>query len=122
MKKALVIDDDPFFREMLERLLSGEFEVRVAADGNAGLAACRAAGADVVLLDVFMPGRGGLAVVEGLADDARTAGLPVVALTAGQIDAPLRAAFGRHPSVRCLLDKVAPPRRLLEAARRAAED
>lgn len=121
-KKAVVMDDDPYFRELLERVLAAAFEVRGARDGMEGLRACRDEAPDVVLLDMFMPGLNGDAVVAALGRDPRTEALPIVAFSAARLDTAQRAAFiGRH-GVRALLDKLQPPRAFLEAALSAVVD
>ena len=80
-ERVLVVDDDPPLRRMLERTLAAEgFEVAVAADGGAALAAAERAAPDVIVLDVAMPGLDGLAVCRRL----RGKGLPtpILMLTA----------------------------------------
>lgn len=119
-KQAVVIDDDPYFRELLERLLAADFEVRAAPDGAQGLRACRDAAPAVVLLDLFMPGLDGAEVAAALARDPRTASLPIVAFSAARLDAVQRAAFAGRPGVRALLDKLSAPSAFLQAARSAA--
>lgn len=76
---AVVADDDPAARDYLKGLLE-EAGVEVAAlaeDGDAALAAVRAARPDAVFLDVQMPRRSGIQVVQALARDE----LPVVVIT-----------------------------------------
>jgi two-component system nitrogen regulation response regulator NtrX len=69
MSRVLIVDDEESIRRSLAGLLSDEgWEVVAAADGEAALAAVHdEAGAfDVVLLDIAMPGRDGIAVLEEL--------------------------------------------------------
>jgi DNA-binding NtrC family response regulator len=62
--RALVVDDDRSIRRSLEKLLAGEgYDVTTAADGAEALEAIRGAGADVVLLDLGLPGVDGLEVL-----------------------------------------------------------
>jgi two-component system response regulator MprA len=78
--KVLVVDDDRPVREALERALALEgYEVELAADGDAGLAAIERDAPDVVVLDVLMPVIDGLEVCRLL----RRAGnrVPVLMLT-----------------------------------------
>jgi signal transduction histidine kinase/ActR/RegA family two-component response regulator len=59
-RRVLVVEDNADARDTLQRLL--EFEghsVRVAADGEAALALLRAEAADVVLIDIGLPGMDG---------------------------------------------------------------
>src|SRR5260370_40411828 len=65
---VLVVDDEEIMRDVLESLLSPEgYRVDLAKTGEAGLDAYTKRPNDVVLLDVSMPGIGGLgALVEGV--------------------------------------------------------
>jgi DNA-binding NtrC family response regulator len=57
----LVIDDDEAMRLALAGTLkTAGYEVATAADGAAGLVAYRSAPADLVIVDLYMPGKEGL--------------------------------------------------------------
>ena len=72
-ERVLVVDDDPPLQRMLTRTLSAEgFDVTVAGDGGAALAAAERFAPDVIVLDVAMPTLDGLAVCRRL----RGKGLP----------------------------------------------
>ncbi len=59
--KVLVIDDELGIREGCKRALTSQgFTVDVAQDGLDGLAKIKANGYDVILLDIMMPGIGGI--------------------------------------------------------------
>jgi DNA-binding NtrC family response regulator len=61
----LVVDDEEVMRDVLENLLSGEgYRVELAKTGEEGVAKYADRPPDVVLLDVSMPGIGGLRAVE----------------------------------------------------------
>jgi DNA-binding NtrC family response regulator len=67
MSTVLVIDDEDGIRILLSRWLSDEgYDVRVAADADAGLDEMTRAAADVVMCDVKMPGHDGLWLAEQL--------------------------------------------------------
>ena len=54
--RSLVIDDDRAIWDLLSDVLAGEgFEVRVAANGQQGLAILRAWRPDLIVLDLAMP-------------------------------------------------------------------
>ena len=63
----LVIDDEEIMRDVLESLLAQEgYRVDLAKTGEEGLERYQQKNYDVVLLDVSMPGIGGLKTLEGL--------------------------------------------------------
>ena len=71
--KVLVADDEPLARARLRALLARHPEFELAAEcgsGAAVLAALRDGPADVLLLDIRMPGLDGIATVEALAQEA----------------------------------------------------
>ena len=79
--RILVVDDEPAVRTALERALRLDgYDVELAADGNEALAALATAGRDAVVLDVLMPGLGGLDVCRELRQ--RGDHTPVLMLTA----------------------------------------
>ena len=77
---VLVVDDDAEIRALLrDYLQKNGYRVTVAADGRAMWAAFEAAKADIVVLDVMMPGDDGLTLCRDLR--ARWQ-IPVIMLTA----------------------------------------
>src|SRR5881398_1782034 len=78
---VLVVDDEEIMREVLETLLTNEgYRVDLAKTGEEGLEAYGRRAYDVVLLDVSMPGMGGLrALEEILKIDAEAAVLMITA-------------------------------------------
>lgn len=80
MTRILIIEDEQSYREALSYLLGKEgFEVLTAADGTEGLAVFDAHGADLVLLDLMMPGISGLEVCRRL---RAASGVPIMMVTA----------------------------------------
>jgi two-component system LytT family response regulator len=70
--RVLIADDELLARKRLARLLGAFPEVEIcgeAADGEAVLAAARAGGVDVILLDIHMPGLSGLEALSLLPED-----------------------------------------------------
>src|SRR5574344_445962 len=79
--KILAVDDDDSIRELLEmQLKRNGYETLTAADGKAALE--QAAQADLVLLDVMLPGIDGFEVCRRLKADPSTQAIPVIMLTA----------------------------------------
>ena len=86
MTRILVVEDEESFSDPLSYLLRKEgYEVAVAADGTVALDEFERAGADLVLLDLMLPGLPGTEVCRRLR--ARS-NVPVIMLTAkdGEID------------------------------------
>ncbi|MGV9677043.1 SpoIIE family protein phosphatase [Nocardia sp. NPDC003482] len=81
--RVLVADDNADMRDYLTRLLRGAgYRAEAVADGREALNAVRAGVPDLVVADVMMPGLDGLALVNALRADPRTASVPVVLLSA----------------------------------------
>jgi DNA-binding response OmpR family regulator len=80
---VLVIDDEPAIRMLCRVTLEGEgIQVLEAVDGITGLELARAAGPDLVLLDVMMPGIDGFQVAARLAAADDTAEIPILFISA----------------------------------------
>ncbi len=83
MNSILIIEDDDVVRLFMEKVLLLEgFDVRVASDGEAGVAALRKNRADLVLCDIMMPGMDGHSVLEILKGDSSVADIPFIFVTA----------------------------------------
>ena len=82
--RVLVVDDDASITAFLKRALAYEgYQVEVAADGPAGLAAARDHPPDLVVLDVMLPGLDGVELLRRLrAGETQPGSLPILMLTA----------------------------------------
>jgi len=77
----LVVDDEPNIREVVELYLQREgFEVRVAGDGAAALAAIEEKVPDLLVLDLMLPVMGGIQVTRILRQSEYD--IPIIMLTA----------------------------------------
>jgi two-component system phosphate regulon response regulator PhoB len=82
-ERILVVDDEEDILELVRYNLAKEgYEVACAASGEAALQQARADLPDLILLDLMLPGVGGLDVCRLLKGDERTARIPIVMLTA----------------------------------------
>jgi len=82
MPKILIIEDDKFLRELITRKLSSEnFEIIGAIDGESGLKMLQEQKADLVLLDLILPGMGGFEVLAKIRQDPQIANVPVIILS-----------------------------------------
>lgn len=115
----LLADDHHVVRSALAALLSLEPDLTVVAEverGDEVLAAARAAGPDVAVLDVDMPGLDGLAAAAALHD--ALPGVAVMILTGHGKPGHLRRALAAN--VRGFLLKTAPPDELAAGIRKVA--
>jgi len=84
--RIMVVEDEESFSEALSFMLRREgYEVEVATDGNAAVDRFERAGADLILLDLMLPGLSGLEVCRIVRQKSQ---VPIIMLTAkdGEID------------------------------------
>jgi two-component system response regulator RegX3 len=84
--RIMVVEDEESFSEALSFMLKREgYEVQVAADGHEALEAFDQHGADLILLDLMLPGVSGLEVCRIIRTKSQ---VPIIMLTAkdGEID------------------------------------
>jgi two-component system response regulator RegX3 len=80
MSKILVVEDEETLAEAISFLLSKEgFEVEIAEDGPAAVAAFEKNGADLILLDLMLPGLSGTEVCRQI---RAKSSVPIIMLTA----------------------------------------
>jgi CheY-like chemotaxis protein/anti-sigma regulatory factor (Ser/Thr protein kinase) len=80
--RILVIEDDPGAVRLLRTYLEGEgYDVEIATDGEAGMAAASRDAPDAIILDVLLPGIDGWEVLRRLKADPGLRDLPVVVVT-----------------------------------------
>ncbi|HTO69061.1 MAG TPA: response regulator [Myxococcota bacterium] len=97
-KLVLVVEDRPMNAKLLrDVLVASGYEVVEAEDAERGLAIARERLPALVLMDIQLPGMDGVAAVGELKRDARTAKIPVIAVTASAMplerESILRAGF-----------------------------
>lgn len=80
--RILVVDDDRALLSLQREILSREgFSVLVAASGAECLKLAAGKRPDLILLDIYMPGKDGGEVARELASDGATKDIPVMFLT-----------------------------------------
>ncbi|MBV8775871.1 MAG: response regulator [Alphaproteobacteria bacterium] len=82
MASVLVIDDDPVIREVVQRILDADgISVSTVGDAQTGLSRYAEEKSDLVIVDILMPGKEGIATILELREadpDAR-----ILAMTGG---------------------------------------
>jgi two-component system response regulator (stage 0 sporulation protein F) len=82
-KTVLVVDDEPSLRLVLTEVLAQEgYAVVQAPNGQVGLRLAERLAPDVILLDLALPGKSGLDVLEELRGRQATRAIPVILMSA----------------------------------------
>lgn len=95
--KILVVDDEPDAVELVQFNLKGAgYDVVTAADGEEAIEKARTTFPNLIVLDLMLPEVDGLEVCKILRRDPRTAGIPIIMLTAkaAEIDRVLGLELG----------------------------
>jgi DNA-binding NarL/FixJ family response regulator len=117
--KVLLVDDHAIVRSGLRRLFAALPEVQIseAANGREALAMVRADRPALIVLDLNLPGLGGLELLRRLLAEHSQARVVVLSMHAEA----LYATRALHAGAAGYLSKNASPEELLEAVRRVAE-
>lgn len=103
MAQILIIDDDRHLRYAVRTALEeAGHDVREAGDGKEGLQACAEQSVNLVLCDLFMPGKEGLETIIELRQ--RFPGVPIIAVSGGHATSgmdclPMAAKLGAEKIV-----------------------
>ncbi|MCX4797930.1 MULTISPECIES: response regulator [unclassified Streptomyces] len=119
--KVLLVDDQALLRSAFRVLVDSEADMEVvgeAADGAQAVELARSTRADVVLMDIRMPGTDGLAATRMISADPELADVRVVMLTTFEVDEYVVQSLRAGASG--FLGKGAEPEELLNAIRIAA--
>jgi CheY-like chemotaxis protein len=83
MAKILIVEDNEMNRDMLSRRLARRgYEVAIAVDGEAGVAAAASERPDLILMDMSLPIMDGWEATRHLKARDTTKGIPVIGLSA----------------------------------------
>ncbi|MEV7276612.1 response regulator transcription factor [Streptomyces sp. NPDC093111] len=119
--RVLLADDQALLRSAFKVLVNSEPDMEVvaeAADGAEAVALARSARADVVLMDIRMPGTDGLAATRMITADPELSAVRIVMLTTFEVDEYVVQSLRAGASG--FLGKGAEPEELLGAIRIAA--
>ncbi|MEO1498705.1 MAG: response regulator transcription factor [Planctomycetota bacterium] len=119
-KRVLIVDDDAEIVQSLRVALEANgFEVLVARDGNQGLALVVREQPDLLLLDMMMPKRSGILVLEKLSrsDDPAP---PIIMMTANEGNR--HKAYAETLGVSDYLHKPFPMDRMIDAVKKQLAD
>ena len=93
--KILIVDDDAMNRIVLSDLLSDEYDIIEAKDGNEAIEILKKKAKEItlVLLDMVMPGRDGLEVLRIMNEKGWIKGTPVIMISAETASPQVEKAF-----------------------------
>ena len=92
--RILVVDDEPDILELIQYNLSkAQYDVAGVESGEEALAHMRTTLPDLIVLDLMLPGVGGLELCKALKRDQHTAAIPIVILTARGEEADIVAGL-----------------------------
>jgi CheY-like chemotaxis protein len=115
LRTLLYVEDNPANLELVEQLIARRRDLRLlsAADGSLGIEFARAYRPDLILMDINLPGVGGLEAMRLLRADPSTAHIPILALSANA--APHDIAKGMEAGFFDYLTKPIKVERFMEA-------
>lgn len=116
--RVVLVDDQALIRAGFKAIINSAADLEVvgeADDGANALDVIRSARADVVLMDIRMPGQDGITTTQAITADEDLAGVRVIVLTTFELDDYVVAAMGAGASG--FLDKGVDPDVLLDAIR-----
>ncbi|AJE86092.1 MULTISPECIES: response regulator [Streptomyces] len=119
--RVVLADDQALLRSAFKVLVDSEADMEVvgeASDGAQAVSLARSAAADVVLMDIRMPGTDGLAATRAISADPALSGVRVVMLTTFEVDEYVVQSL--RAGAAGFLGKGSEPEELLSAIRVAA--
>jgi DNA-binding response OmpR family regulator len=115
-KTILVVEDDTDLRHMFSTALEfAGFDVREASNGYEAVDSVDRRPPDLIVLDLLLPGFGGLSVQQEIAERAVTRHIPIVIVTGSHRDLA-------HVSVACVLRKPVDPDQLVATVKRCLDE
>jgi len=81
-KRVLIVDDEPAVRRLVRQMLSKDYTVLEAQNGEEAVNIARSQKPDVILMDILMPKMDGLTACYAIKTGRTTGAIPVVMLTA----------------------------------------
>lgn len=81
-KRVLIVDDEPVVRQLVRQMLSKDYTVLEAQNGEEAVSIARSQKPDAILMDMLMPKMDGLIACYIIKTSRTTKAIPVVMLTA----------------------------------------
>jgi len=92
--KILIVEDEDVLSLVLEEKFKNQgYTVSIAKDGEDGIEKAKKNNPDIVLLDLILPKKGGLEVLEALKKDSELKVIPVIILSNLEGDESIKKAL-----------------------------
>lgn len=93
-KRIFIVDDEEVALTSLRKLLEfSGFEVETVQTAKDVVSKIKVFKADLIILDLLMPGLGGLEICSMLNDDENTRGIPIIVVSGLKSPADLKSAY-----------------------------
>lgn len=111
MARVLVVDDDDIICELFKIDLESEgFEVMICTDGNSVKDAVKNFNPDLIFLDIFLPGKNGIEVINELSSNEIMKNISIIAMTSYKLDLVTKKKILESSSVVDFIEKPVDPR------------
>jgi signal transduction histidine kinase/DNA-binding response OmpR family regulator len=94
--RVLLVEHEEISRYLIAQALDGTYQLTACADAEEGLRKARTRAADVIVLDLMLPGITGWEMLDALRDDAATRDVPVIIVTGSALDYEGRGHLLKH--------------------------
>ena len=111
-KKVLIVDDEPFVRQVVRRTLGKQYTILEAGNGEEAVSVARSQSPDLILMDLMMPKMDGYTSCHRIKKDPNTRRIPVIMLSA--LDYELNVKLSRDLGADGYMAKPFSPRNLLD--------
>jgi len=118
MRKILIIEDDQLVANIYGNRFSREgFQVKIAPDGEAGLALVHSFRPDAVILDLMLPKLSGVELTKRIRAEAGLERLPIIVFSNAYLTSMMHQAE-KAGATKCLSKAASMPRQVVELVRR----
>jgi DNA-binding response OmpR family regulator len=80
-QKILIAEDDVFLSKIYKIHLKDEFRLIIAKDGEEAIAKIKSSKPDLIILDIVMPKKSGIEVIEEIKNDPETKDIPIIVIS-----------------------------------------
>jgi CheY-like chemotaxis protein len=107
-KKILIVDDSQLYVDLVVGAMGEQYDITSVPSAETGLKALAALTPDLILLDIRMPGMGGVEFIRQLARKTETRAIPIIVVTAYDYNSITESLLKNEPAVRFFLTKLSP--------------